>query len=495
MVSSISMTVRSPASTSSADFNLGIPFVSTLPTFIDTFVEPGLRMTMDGTPFALAGRTKPFKDSLETTIEVRIAALDLTRYLSYVPVPLSFDVASALLDLNIDVSFVRPSSQAARLTARGRAALDKVSLREKGGAPAGRPAGVRGPGAPGRPHGQQLRSGTGHLGGIGRPRPPRRGWHPESAAPGSSAPRAHHRAAQSGQDAAGISRRPGECRGSPSVRSSSRISRCTCVTRRYVPPSPWRWTRSLPSIRHLSNAPGARATVTLGLHAAPGGTLKHEGSLTLTPLAGTGNSQPGRLEPRASLPTSATGSPSMSVQGRVRLGASYVVSGLGAPRSRRRAPLPFAAVRFPAGRGGPPDIQVEGGFLNMVGVALRRRGASGDFFRLKDFAVRGVKVNPALRTASIEDVVTHEGRVVAERDEKGVIDLTTLVGGGAGRPRDCRRRRRPARPAATPSPHGGPPRQPLDRRSGAPASRGMERALRGPHDAPESHADHRAHRL
>ena len=76
---------------------------------------------------------------------------------------------------------------------------------------------------------------------------------------------------------------------------------------------------------------------------------------------------------------------------------------------------------------GPPDIQVEGAFFEMAEVALRRRGASGDFFRLKDFAARGVKVNPTLRTANIEDVVTHEGRVVAERDEKGVIDLTTLV--------------------------------------------------------------------
>ena len=64
---------------------IGVPFVSTLPVYLDSFVEPGLRVAIDGTPFAIQGRTKPFQDSLETVLELRLQALDLTRYLPFVP--------------------------------------------------------------------------------------------------------------------------------------------------------------------------------------------------------------------------------------------------------------------------------------------------------------------------------------------------------------------------------------------------------------------------
>ena len=44
------------------ELNVGVPFVSTLPVYVDSFVEPGLSVAIDGTPFALAGHTKPFTD-------------------------------------------------------------------------------------------------------------------------------------------------------------------------------------------------------------------------------------------------------------------------------------------------------------------------------------------------------------------------------------------------------------------------------------------------
>ncbi len=118
-----------------AGFDLGIPFVSTLPLFIDTYVEPGLRLAIDGTSFALGGRTKPFKDSQETIVELRADDFDLTRYLPYVPVPLRFDVTSALLDVALDVSFVRSRADAPTLAVKGRVALEKLALREKNAAP------------------------------------------------------------------------------------------------------------------------------------------------------------------------------------------------------------------------------------------------------------------------------------------------------------------------------------------------------------------------
>ena len=58
------------------DLSIGVPFVSTLPVYADAFVQPGLSVRVDGTPFSVAGRTKPFKDSLETVLELRLRSLD-----------------------------------------------------------------------------------------------------------------------------------------------------------------------------------------------------------------------------------------------------------------------------------------------------------------------------------------------------------------------------------------------------------------------------------
>ena len=81
--------------------------------------NPGSASGIDGTPFAIKGRTKPFKDSLETVLELRLNALDLTRYVPFVPVRLPFSVDSARLSLALDLTFVRPRADAPKATIKG----------------------------------------------------------------------------------------------------------------------------------------------------------------------------------------------------------------------------------------------------------------------------------------------------------------------------------------------------------------------------------------
>lgn len=53
------------------DINVNIPFLSNLPYYVDTYVQPVLEATVNGTPVSFRGKTKPFKDSLETTFDFR----------------------------------------------------------------------------------------------------------------------------------------------------------------------------------------------------------------------------------------------------------------------------------------------------------------------------------------------------------------------------------------------------------------------------------------
>ena len=112
-------------------FTLGVPFLSTLLVDVDTFVAPGMSGRLDGTPFALSGRSKLFKDTIETVVALRLDALDVTRYLAYAPVPLPVAVSSALLTVALDISFLRPRDAAPRLSLAGEVLLENVSLRER----------------------------------------------------------------------------------------------------------------------------------------------------------------------------------------------------------------------------------------------------------------------------------------------------------------------------------------------------------------------------
>ena len=275
------------------DLDVGVPFVSTLPVYVDSFVEPGLKVKVNGTPFAIAGRTKPFQDSLETLLEVRVDALDLTKYVPFVPLPLPFSVESARLTLALDLSFVRPRVDAPSLRLKGRIALDGLDVREKHAA-GPRPLatlaarhrdwGLRRDGA-------TLPGGQDPAGGAGRPRAPiaRRDAEPRAlgarrppTAPSPSAPgRAPRRPNVKAADSSDGAR---FTVGSVTLEKAGVHFRDESVKPAFESD-----VRDIAvSVTGLSNAPGVSARVKAGLRAVPGGSLTHEGTLRLTPLAASG---------------------------------------------------------------------------------------------------------------------------------------------------------------------------------------------------------------
>ena len=115
------------------ELNIAIPFLSSLPYRIEEYVQPSFSARVNGTPFALQGRTKPFKDTLETSVDVNIQKLNVPQYMEYVPAELAFRVPSGLLDAALTVSFVRSESHAPQLSVKGNVDLHQFSLIETGG--------------------------------------------------------------------------------------------------------------------------------------------------------------------------------------------------------------------------------------------------------------------------------------------------------------------------------------------------------------------------
>jgi uncharacterized protein involved in outer membrane biogenesis len=110
------------------DLNIGVPFISSIPSQIDIFVQPTFSAKINETAYRLQGNTKPFRDTLETVFDIHIQDLDLPYYLAYSPVKLNVKLASAFLDVRAKVSFLQPRDKGSSLTVTGDVALKKVAL-------------------------------------------------------------------------------------------------------------------------------------------------------------------------------------------------------------------------------------------------------------------------------------------------------------------------------------------------------------------------------
>ena len=89
------------------DIKLGIPFISNLPTHAEINVQPAFFARLNGTPIDIKGETRPFADTLESSINLKFDGLDIPTYLAYSPVRLNFTTPRGKLDTDLRVAFRR----------------------------------------------------------------------------------------------------------------------------------------------------------------------------------------------------------------------------------------------------------------------------------------------------------------------------------------------------------------------------------------------------
>jgi uncharacterized protein involved in outer membrane biogenesis len=116
-----------------SDIEIGLPFVSNLPSDIELVVEPSISARLNDAAFALAGRVRPFVDQREATLKLELNALNLARYDEYSPVPLNFRVSSGTLDSDIELNFLQPLEGGPRVTLRGMLELRDLDLVDRDG--------------------------------------------------------------------------------------------------------------------------------------------------------------------------------------------------------------------------------------------------------------------------------------------------------------------------------------------------------------------------
>ena len=110
------------------DVNIAVPFLSNLPYDLSSYVQPSFEATVNGTAIVFKGKTLPFNESLETTLDVDLKDINLAHYLAYSPVPLNFKLLSGNLDVQATVSFKQFKERPPVVSLKGTVAFKDIRL-------------------------------------------------------------------------------------------------------------------------------------------------------------------------------------------------------------------------------------------------------------------------------------------------------------------------------------------------------------------------------
>jgi uncharacterized protein involved in outer membrane biogenesis len=119
------------------DIVVAIPFISNREQRIDKYTQPVISATVNGTPYALKGKTKPFSDSLATIFDIKIKDFNVPYYIAYVPMETNFKLKSAMLDTDLELSFSQfhDKKKKPALSLKGDVVLKNFILDDKKGQP------------------------------------------------------------------------------------------------------------------------------------------------------------------------------------------------------------------------------------------------------------------------------------------------------------------------------------------------------------------------
>ncbi len=114
------------------DLALALPFVSNLPYVADQFITPQLSAKVDGSPFKLTGKTRPFAKTRDALLNIELSGLPLASYMALSPVKMGAQLEAAQLDTRLVLNF-RQDDKGSSLHLQGQAALKDVSVLDEQG--------------------------------------------------------------------------------------------------------------------------------------------------------------------------------------------------------------------------------------------------------------------------------------------------------------------------------------------------------------------------
>lgn len=110
------------------EIRIRIPYISSSPSRVETFIEPHLSALVNGTKMELSGKTRPFAEDRETVFNMALKNIELPRYMQYLPYKPAFHMAKGNLSFDLNLHFTQYASKPSDLDISGTAEIDSLML-------------------------------------------------------------------------------------------------------------------------------------------------------------------------------------------------------------------------------------------------------------------------------------------------------------------------------------------------------------------------------
>lgn len=106
---------------------LGLPFLSTLPTDMAVKVQPRLSFTVDGQAVELEASAVPFAPDRATELALKLSGLPLSGWWAYLPAGLPLRAQGGILAADLKLQFAQPSGEVPSVSLSGQIALRDIT--------------------------------------------------------------------------------------------------------------------------------------------------------------------------------------------------------------------------------------------------------------------------------------------------------------------------------------------------------------------------------
>ncbi len=110
------------------EIKVRIPYISSSPSRVETFIEPHLSARVNGTKMELSGKTRPFAEDKETVFNLDLKNIDLPRYVQYLPYNPAFQMPKGSLSVDLNLHFTQHPGKTADLDISGAVQMDSLML-------------------------------------------------------------------------------------------------------------------------------------------------------------------------------------------------------------------------------------------------------------------------------------------------------------------------------------------------------------------------------
>ncbi len=116
------------------EVNVTIPFISSLPSQVDIFVDLALSAKVNNEKIGISGKTRPFFREQDGTVNLKLDSIDLVSYVSYLPFKPGFKLKDGKLSTDLEIGFVKPEEGKMGLFIEGKVDLDAFQIADLNGA-------------------------------------------------------------------------------------------------------------------------------------------------------------------------------------------------------------------------------------------------------------------------------------------------------------------------------------------------------------------------